>query len=133
MNKLTQIFELALLFVPEDKKHFLKQSFEEELRGPKPPPTTLVSILRGISSITGIPESEIIGRNRVQELVDARRIYCHLARKHTDKTLYSIGRLIKRDHSTVLYYDNTAQNLIKTDKDFRELASFIEREIFQTQ
>ena len=60
------------------------------------------------------------GRTRFGYIVEARRMYCYLARVLTPKSLKSIGKKISRDHATVLHACKTVDNLSFTDKQFRK-------------
>jgi len=58
-----------------------------------------------------------ITKNRLREVVFARQIFCYLEQKYNKNnfTLSRIGKLIKKDHSTVLHSIKTVNNLLETD------------------
>lgn len=60
-------------------------------------------ILNTVLGYYGITEKEISSSDRRTNLVRARQMYCYLCDQHTSEILSSIGLLINRDHSTVLY------------------------------
>ena len=55
-----------------------------------------------------------LSSKRSQELVFARRDFIHLVTKYTNHTCGSIGRFMKRDHTSVLYHRKC--NPIQADK-----------------
>jgi chromosomal replication initiation ATPase DnaA len=63
----------------------------------------LSEILSNVSYITGIKTDDIKDGTRKREIVEARFFYCYRARRYTKHTFESIGRLINRDHASVLH------------------------------
>jgi hypothetical protein len=59
--------------------------------------------LREVSAKTMISISVLQSKSRMREVVEARQIYFYRARKHTECSLSQIGKLVKRDHATVLH------------------------------
>lgn len=55
-------------------------------------------------------------KSRLRHLVEARHIYCLIARKHTKYTLYEIGREINRDHTSVYHSLKRADEFLKLNK-----------------
>lgn len=60
-------------------------------------------------------------KSRDNALVDARRIYCYLARKLTTYSYREIGEVINKSYSNVIYLINKTEELIQFDKDFEQL------------
>lgn len=56
-------------------------------------------------------------KNRKREYVDARAIFSHISKQY-DFTLKSIGRYIKRDHTTIIHHVRKAECLLQTDPYF---------------
>lgn len=61
-----------------------------------------VALLYLISGEFNCSVDEIRGGNREQHLVNARRVFCMLAKKHLGFTLKQIGAELNRHHATVL-------------------------------
>ena len=60
---------------------------------------------------------EMQSNTRNRDLVLARQVAMYLARRHTDKNLESIGRIIgNKSHATVLHSCRTVEQLLATDK-----------------
>ena len=63
----------------------------------------LNDILTNVSEVTEVDIDDIRGSSRRREYVMARQLYCILAHELTGTSLASVGSLINRDHSTVIY------------------------------
>lgn len=64
---------------------------------------TLHQVLRVTEEITKAPMKELVSSARWPRLVRARYIYVYAAMTLTLRSLTDIGRLINRDHSTVIH------------------------------
>lgn len=56
---------------------------------------------------------------RDRHFSDARKMYCYISRKCTRYSLSKIGEFINRDHTTILHSIKRCEDLMLTDKDFR--------------
>ena len=63
----------------------------------------------------------IHAKTRKRHIVDARRIFFYLARKHTRFSLSVLGGYFNLDHATALHGIRSAKDFIKTDEEFREI------------
>ena len=59
-------------------------------------------IIQAVISCFKIPLEDFKSSCRVRKLVDARSVYCYVARKHTQKSLTNIGNTLNRHHATVI-------------------------------
>ena len=84
-------------------------------------PSDLTEIYSVICEMKGI---DIRNKNRTNEYVDARAIFFALSKKLTRHSHSVIGGFLNRDHSTSIHGIKTFNNLMATDKDFREAARF---------
>ena len=64
---------------------------------------SLDGILHQVSEKTGIPVSRLKNCERKREVVDARFVYFRRAKEKTRHSLIEIGKLVHKDHSTVLH------------------------------
>ncbi len=67
----------------------------------RPLPETLV--LRAVYRLTGITPVQICSRVRTQRIAAARMLACYLLRQTSDYSTTRIGRVVDRDHSTVIH------------------------------
>ena len=72
----------------------------------------------------------ILTPSRKREVVQARQIAMYLSKQYTKNSLSSIGQTIgKRDHATVLHACKQVNDLITTDKSFRNSVMEIEAKL----
>jgi hypothetical protein len=68
----------------------------------------------------GITPAEIHCKSRNGELKETRQIIMYFAKKMTTKTWAQIAGYFELDHATAMHSYKTVQNLIDTDRTFRE-------------
>lgn len=73
-------------------------------------------VMRAICQTFNLTPDEIQSQNRKQELIFARHMFCYLCRKHLQMPLVEIGRILMRDHSTIINAVSKASDLIEYDK-----------------
>lgn len=80
--------------------------------------------------VKSIFETNPLVHGRQKEVVLARHALRYLLRKHTMRSLESIGKLSgTNDHKSVLHSVRVAKNLIDTDKMFAQLITKCEEKI----
>lgn len=79
----------------------------------------LENILTAVSCELEIPILYIKSKGRISRVPDARKLYCFLAREYTNESLYNIGKLINRDHSTVIWASRKAKVFIQNELEFK--------------
>jgi chromosomal replication initiation ATPase DnaA len=73
-------------------------------------------VMRAVCQTFNLTPDEIQSQNRKQELIFARHMFCYLCRKHLQMSLVDIGRILMRDHSTIINAVSKASDLIEYDK-----------------
>ena len=91
-----------------------KNSIADLMTGGEPVSVTVDRILEKVAKKYGVSVDDIKGTKRTKEIAYARHISIYLIRKLTDMSLPQIGKIYKRDHTTVI-------NSLKTIE--RELGS----------
>lgn len=76
----------------------------------------LNTLLETVCKYYCVDKQLVVGRCRKRLLVDARQLYCYLARKHTFASWSSIGSSINRDHSSAIHSCNKILTLKEFDK-----------------
>lgn len=84
-----------------------------------------------ICQISGVTTKEIRSKSRKQELCDIRKIISFTLKKN-GLTLECIGRILKRDHSTVIYNLRWYDIMLNNDRDFKNRVSVIEKLLQET-
>ena len=77
---------------------------------------TVELIQKVVSEYYKIGFQDLNSKSRKRNIVQARQMVMHLAKKHTNHSLSEIGFILgKKNHATVLYAIKSIQNLIETD------------------
>lgn len=77
-----------------------------------------------------MPVDTLQAKTRKREIVQARQIAMYFSKSLTKYSLASIGSQIgSKDHATVLHACKTVNNLIDTDKNFRQFVEDIEKKL----
>jgi chromosomal replication initiator protein len=77
-----------------------------------------------------MPVDALQAKTRKREIVQARQIAMYFSKSLTKYSLASIGAQIgSKDHATVLHACKTVNNLIDTDKNFRQFVEDIEKKL----
>ena len=79
----------------------------------------LFEILSRVSTMTMVSIEKMRSKRRNRPIVEARQIFCKIAKEETYYTLEEIGAIINKDHATVIHSCRTAKNLIKTNKEYK--------------
>jgi len=76
-----------------------------------------------------ITKEQIVSRSRLREIVEARQMFCMLARDLIKEGSAKVGQQINRDHATVLYSAASMRNLCAIDKRLAIAKNYIEKDI----
>ena len=91
---------------------------------------TIDYIQKTVCDYYKIPTDTIQGKTRKREIVQARQVSMFFSKSLTKASLASIGSYIGgKDHATVLHACKTVNNLIDTDKHFRNQITEIEKKL----
>lgn len=72
---------------------------------------------------------DVCGKSRKQEVVYTRITIAYVLRRYTTLSIKRIGRLINRDHSTIIHYLKAYDSEFRFNKDFRNFAKRIEEDL----
>lgn len=72
-----------------------------------------------IEKTPGCKGHSLRAKHRYREIVDFRFMFTHLARAMEYK-LTTIGKYLKKHHSSIIHYENAFKNLMDTSDSFRE-------------
>ena len=67
-----------------------------------------------------LKDGDLKHQSRKRELVDARSIFAHIARKF-NFSFSTIGKYLSRDHTTIMHLDKKADNLMKYDQNYESI------------
>ena len=74
--------------------------------------------MRAVCQIYNITPDDIYSKNRTQHILYARHTFNHICRRTLRMSLESIGRIINRDHSTIIHSVRQTNDLIEYDRQF---------------
>lgn len=81
----------------------------------------LSAILTQVSNHFGLKPSDLRGRDRKRDFVDARHIFCTVSKELYPKvSLQSIGQVINRDHATVIHAVKEVYSVREKRKKFND-------------
>lgn len=85
--------------------------------------TNIYEILQIVSDYYQIEPKYLQSKKRFKLVTKARHVYCYICREFTDTSTTEIGRLINRDHATILH----GSNKIRLEKEiYRDIKKDIE-------
>ena len=91
---------------------------------------TIDYIQKVVCDYFNLPLEKINSQSRERALVQARQLIMYYSKKYTKNSLAVIGiHCGKKDHATVLHACKAVNNLIETDKQFRQHAEKIEKKL----
>lgn len=91
--------------------------------------TSAKAILERISEVTDIPVESIVGKSHKREYVEARHIAMFITLQRTDLSLKKIGKIYRRDHSTVCHARDTVMDRLEVEPKFRNRFHTIESQV----
>lgn len=63
--------------------------------------------------------SRLLEKTRKREVVMMRKVVCYIMSRKMGYSLTAIGKLLEKDHATVLYHSKCVENYLKFDRKFR--------------
>ncbi|MBQ8381699.1 MAG: chromosomal replication initiator protein DnaA [Clostridia bacterium] len=106
-----------------------KECIAAFVQGSEPPTVTADKIISRVAKKYGVTEDEIYGRKKTKHIANARNISIYIIRKVTDLSFPAIGKLLDRDHSTIISANNTVEQNIKNSPLFSIEISDLMKEI----
>lgn len=75
---------------------------------------------------------ELVSRCRKREICDARRIASKIIKEGQKLSLSQVGKIIKRDHASIHQNIKTANELLETNREFREHYNAVNSRVLNT-
>ena len=96
-----------------------RSCISELLGGAEPVTVTVDKIFAAVYKKYNIKKEEIVSSKRTKEIANARHITVYVIRQITDMSLPNIGKIIERDHTTVLSSLDTIETRMVQNPVFR--------------
>jgi hypothetical protein len=93
---------------------------------------SIYEMIEQICNILEVPHLQIYQKNRVEYLIDAKRIVVHFLRKYTKLTLNQIASVLQmKDHSSMINLLETCIQYYSNDKSFKEKFNLVQSKLTQ--
>ena len=86
-----------------------------------------------ITEFYQISEKDIKSAWRKRPVVWARHVFCYLCSKYVQCSIVSIGKVINRDHTSVIHARQNVSNLMDSDPDLREQVKGLETRVITSK
>ena len=80
-------------------------------------------------SVSGVSEEVLLSGDRRREILRLRYAIIYIARHRGNMSYSAIGKVLRRNHSSIINAWNKARRLMSKDRDFRNLVERIEMEM----
>ena len=112
----------------------LAEQITEKIVGEQQNDITIDKVQKVVCDYFNISRDELLSKTRKRQIVQARQIAMYMSRNLINCSLSTIGAEIGgKDHATVLHACTTVNDLISTDKSFRQYVSDIEKMLVVTR
>ena len=106
----------------------LAEQITEKIVGEQQNDVTIDKVQKVVCDYFNITRDELVSKTRKRQIVQARQIAMYMSRNLINCSLSTIGAEIGgKDHATVLHACTTVNDLMTTDKSFRQYVSDIEK------
>lgn len=112
---------IKLVFVAWKEAGTDKLTMVLTLEAGKNKPSNSLRELEKVARYIGIPSEVLQVKTRKRDIVEARQVAMYLSKRNTKESLAKIGSAIGgKDHATVIHACRTVENLLETDRVFRD-------------
>lgn len=106
----------------------LAEKITEKIVGEQQNDITIDKVQKIVCDYFNITRDELLSKTRKRQIVQARQIAMYMSRTHINCSLSTIGAEIGgKDHATVLHACTTVNDLMSTDKTFKQYVTDIEK------
>ena len=106
----------------------LAEQITEKIVGEQQNDVTIDKVQKVVCDYFNISRDELVSKTRKRQIVQARQIAMYMSRNLINCSLSTIGAEIGgKDHATVLHACTTVNDLMTTDKSFRQYVNDIEK------
>lgn len=123
------------------KIKYIEPPPEKKLLQPEPPeplyaePTntkngiTIKRIFRTVSGFYRIKQRDLYGRTKLRQVTIPRQVAFYLAYKHSGLSMSAIGRLVNRDHTTIMHGCQQIEHYLTLDPILAEALKALEESL----
>ncbi len=109
----------------------LEANIKRKLRNSKRLYVNTDEILNIISEEQSISVDSIISRVRHREVVGGRQLFCYIMREKFGFSYTKIGRLIERNHATIMHSNKSHKDNYQFDRDYRNMCDRVLNRVYE--
>ena len=79
------------------------------------------SIVKHILTTKNMKINDLLSESRVRKVVEVRKLIAFILHKKLNLTSIEVGKLLGKDHSTILYYCNWVIDTMSVDKNYKKM------------
>lgn len=88
-------------------------------------------IIRHVIDFTGVKNKDLVSKSRIRDYVAARHVAMHMIRDLCGLNTVQIGKLFRRDHSSVIHAIAKVKSMIEVeDKKYTDIISYVSIKLF---
>jgi len=109
----------------------LETNIKRKLRTSKRLFVNTDEILNIISEEQSISVDSIISRVRHREVVGGRQLFCYIMREKFGFSYTKIGRLIERNHATIMHSNKSHKDNYQFDREYRNMCDRVLNRVYE--
>lgn len=109
----------------------LETNIKRKLRNSKRVYVNTDEILNIISEEQSISVDSIISRVRHREVVGGRQLFCYIMREKFGFSYTKIGRLIERNHATIMHSNKSHKDNYQFDREYRNMCDRVLNRVYE--
>ncbi|MDA8940916.1 hypothetical protein N9H34_02140 [bacterium] len=109
----------------------LETNIKRKLRTSKRLYVNTDEILNIISEEQSISVDSIISRVRHREVVGGRQLFCYIMREKFGFSYTKIGRLIERNHATIMHSNKSHKDNYQFDREYRNMCDRVLNRVYE--
>jgi chromosomal replication initiation ATPase DnaA len=109
----------------------LETNIKTRIRSSKKLYVNTDEILNIISEEQSISIDSIISRVRHREVVSGRQLFCYIMREKFGFSYSKIGRLIERNHATIMHSNKSHKDNYQFDREYRNMCDKVLKRVYE--
>lgn len=86
---------------------------------------TATKIMEEVADAYGFKVDDLLSRQRISRIAEARAVMCYLLSRHLSMSSTEIGKMLGRNHATILHLVSKVDDMLSFPKMYREHVSVV--------